>query len=128
VNFLAAVRELLPLRIERAIYQNEVLSLSGPEWTMASMAPWRVGSDHRLLFGWETEAAGERVAGLRGLDIVSVAPQSGSVGTDPCFTLSDGTFLELFATHPLEPWTMSLPGITFVASPDSEDWGSSFAG
>jgi hypothetical protein len=36
---------------------------------------------------------------------------------DPTFVLSDGGLLEILADHPVDPWSFTVPGMTYIGSP-----------
>ncbi len=107
----------LPLTIKEAAFADPTLTLAGEGWALSSPSAWRVIKGGVLEFGWSNGEASDLVWELRGLSIVSVAPQSSRMSGDPAFELSDGRWLEIFSDHPLDPWSLQLPGITFVGSP-----------
>ncbi|MBB5800583.1 hypothetical protein F4560_000351 [Saccharothrix ecbatanensis] len=120
--FAHTLHAALPLTVDQASWgDDEVLILSGAEWSLAVTCAWRVVGGH-LLFGWESEDARALVARLAGLDVVGCEVQSTFLPVDPRFLLADGTALELFAAHHLEPWVMTVRGTTFVASPSDAAW------
>ncbi len=82
-----------------------------------SPSAWRVIRDGVLEFGWSDEDVADLVWERCGLSIVSVESQSSRMGGGPAFGLSDGRWLEISSDHPVDPWWMRLPGITFVGSP-----------
>ena len=108
---------LLPLNINRAESNYGSLNFGGEGWSFNSLASWRVVRDGALEIGWNMDEAPDLVWELLGLSIVSVAPQSPRMGGDPAFELSDGSWVEIFSDHPIDPWVMGLPGITFVGAP-----------
>ncbi|WP_425861447.1 hypothetical protein [Arthrobacter sp. TWP1-1] len=112
---------LLPLKINRADSRYGELTFGGEGWTFGSPSAWRVVKDGVLVIGWSMvwreEDTPERVAELAGLSIVAVAPQSPRMGGDPAFELSDGSWVEIFSDHPIDPWAMDLPGLVYVGAP-----------
>ncbi|QFZ18748.1 hypothetical protein [Saccharothrix syringae] len=117
-----ALRAALPLTVDGASWgDDEVLTLSGAGWSLAASCAWRVVGE-RLRFGWESEDARALVDRMVGLDVVGCEPQSAFFPADPRFLMSDGTALELFSAHHLEPWVMTVGGTTFVASPSAAEW------
>lgn len=121
-SYARALHTALPLKVDEASWgDDEVLILSGVEWSLAITCAWRVVG-RRLLFGWESEDARILVDRMGGLAIVGCESQSAFLAVDPRFLLSDGTALELFSAHHLEPWVMTVRGTTFVASPSDVKW------
>jgi hypothetical protein len=126
-SYVGALHAALPLTVHEAFWDDdEVLILSGVEGSLAVTCAWRVVG-RRLLFGWESEDARTLLARRRGLDIVGCEAQSVYLPVDPRFRMSDGTALELFSAHHLEPWVMTVRGTTFVASPSDVEWVENFS-
>jgi hypothetical protein len=123
-DFLAALRAALPLRIDAVDWVEPTLTLGGPGWHLAATCPWRVGTDRVLEFGWESEDVQLRLPGLVGRTMVAVGPQSTTLAVDPSLQLDDGRRIELFSTHHLEPWSLRLPGMGWVASPSDPTWAA----
>jgi len=112
----------LPLRISRAAWADDVLSLGGQEWSLAVNCAWRLVGEGRLLEGWESSSAAEAAEGLVGLDVTGIGPQSEVLPADLRLQLSNHVILEMFSGHHLEPWVLSLPGVVVVASPSDKEW------
>ena len=108
---------MLPLTIREAVFADPTLTLSGDGWSFSSGSAWRVTLGGVLVFGWSDREAPDRVWDLCGQAIVSVASQSQLIVGDPAFELSSGQWLEVFSDHPVDPWSLRLPTITFVGSP-----------
>lgn len=108
---------LLPLKISRVESNDGFLNFGGDGWSFNSLAAWRVVRGGALEIGWNMDEAPELVQKLCGLSLVSVVPQSPRMGGDPAFELSDGSWVEIFSDHPIDPWLMILPGITYVGAP-----------
>jgi hypothetical protein len=113
----AALAGMLPLAIKEASFADPTLTLAGDGWALSSPSAWRVIKGGVLEFGWSSVQAPDLVSELRGLSIVSVAPQSPVMAGDPAFELSGGRWLEIFSDHAVDPWSVLLPDITFVGSP-----------
>lgn len=113
----AELASLLPLVIKEAAFADPTLTLAGDGWAFSSPSAWRVIKGGALDFGWSDIDAPDLVWDLCGLSIISVMPQSSAMGGDPAFELSDGRWLEIFSDHAVDPWSMQLPGMTFVGSP-----------
>ncbi|NNM44390.1 hypothetical protein HJG52_00005 [Knoellia sp. DB2414S] len=112
-----ALAQLPPLRIASASFIDPSLSLIGPGWAFNSVSAWRLCENGVLLFGWSEKNVEEHIGRLVGNSIVSVEAQSRFLAGDPAFELSDGSWLEVFSDYPIDPWTLRLPGMTFVGSP-----------
>ena len=106
-----------PLAIKEAAFADPTLTLAGEGWSLSTPSAWRVLKSGVLEFGWSSAEASHLVWELCGLSIISVAPQSALMGGDPAFELSDGRWLEIFSDHPVDPWLLRLPSMTFVGSP-----------
>lgn len=120
--FARELRAALPLTVDIASWgDDDIFTLSGVGWSLAVSCAWRVVGRH-LHFGWESEDARALVEQMKGLRVVGCEVQSPFLPVDPRFLMSDGTALELFSAHHLEPWVMSVRGGTFVASPSSVEW------
>lgn len=121
--------KLPPLRITSASFIDPSLSLIGPGWAFNSVSAWRLCANGVLLFGWSDTNVNAHIGHLVGKSIVSVEAQSRFLAGDPAFELSDGSWLEVFSDYPTDPWTLQLPGMTFVGSPsDSAQVDSPSAG
>jgi hypothetical protein len=108
---------LLPLEITKASFVDPTLTLAGDGWSLSSGSAWRVTKGGVLAYGWSDPAAIDGVLDLCGKSIIAVAPQSALMAGDPAFELSDGAWLEVFSDQPTDPWSLMLPGLTFVGSP-----------
>lgn len=113
----AELSPMLPLLIKEAAFADPTLTLAGDGWAFSSPSAWRVTRGGILEFGWSNANASDLIWDLRGLSIVSVAPQSPLMAGDPSFEISDGRWLEIFSDHAIDPWSMQLPNMTFVGSP-----------
>lgn len=112
---------MLPLVIKEASFADPTLTLTGDDWSFSSPSAWRVVKEGVLEFGWSEVKAPDLVWDLCGLAIISVAPQSPAMSGDPAFELSDGRWLEIFSDNAIDPWSMQLPGMTFVGSPSDPE-------
>ncbi len=121
-NLRSVVTAALPLGVERASWTDEVLTLAGEGWSLAVNCSWRLVSRGRLLVGWDGSGAADEIARLVGLTVVGIEPQSPALPADPSLALSNGVVLEVFSSHQLEPWVLTLPAITVVASPSDPLW------
>lgn len=116
-QLLSHVRPLLPLKIQEAEWNDPVLTLMGPGWSLATLSPWRVVANARLLYGWSQPDAGDLVWELCGQSIIDVGIQSPLAPVDPVLHLSGGGAIEIFSENPIDPWSIRLPDATFVGSP-----------
>ena len=118
--FLTAIAPHLPLVITRAEFTDPSFCVGGDSWSLGTLSAWRVVSEHTLLFGCEYGDAADLTKALIGKSIVDASAQGQALACDPAFTLDDGSTLEVFSCHYLEPWTVHLPdGSIFVSSPSS---------
>ncbi len=110
---------LLPLVIQEAEWNDPVLTLIGPGWSLASLSPWRVVANSRLVYGWSHADAGDLVWDLCGQSIISLGVQSQLTPVDPVLHLSDGRAIEIFSENAVDPWSIQMSGATFVGSPST---------
>ena len=113
----SALSPMLPLKIRAASFVDPTLDIAGDGWSLICVSAWRVTRAGVLEFGWSGKEASDRIWDLCGLSIVSVTSQSPLMRGDPAFELSSGQWLEIFSDHPVDPWWLILPTITFVGSP-----------
>ena len=113
-----AVRQLGGLTIERATFEDPVLSLGGTGWSLNCVSAWRlIDRSGTLVVGWSDSRAPSVVAQLVGQRIVDLDRQGVLSEFDPALSLSGGDVLEVFADHPVDPWVLRLPDMIFVGSP-----------
>lgn len=118
-NLIAAAQRLLPLRIREVEWNDPVLTMGGPDWSLSTLSSWRVVMDGRLTYGWSQPDAGDRVWDLCGLSIVGIEAQSTSAPVDPTFHLSDGARFEVFSDNAVDPWVLRLSEVTIVGDPSA---------
>jgi len=116
-ELVSAMVPMLPVKIQEAEWNDPVLTVSGPNWSLYTLCSWRVVTGGRLLYGWSQPDAADRVSDLCGLSVVEVGVQSTSAPVDPVFHLSDGSRLEIFGDNAVEPWVLHLAKTTIVGSP-----------
>ncbi len=116
-NLREAVSALVPLRVDGVEFNDPVVVLAGPNWSLSIVCPWRLRRGGALLTSIEDPGAEARLGELVGATITDVVAQTsrGTAG-DPVFVFADGARLELFADTDLDPWVMRLPEETFVGS------------
>lgn len=123
----ASVSALLPLRVAELEFNDPVVVLTGPNWSLSIVCPWRLTRGGALVTSIEDPSAEARLRELVGGSIVDVVAQSsGEASGDPVFVFADGARLELFSDTDLDPWVIRLPDKTFVGSasdPTASDTG-----
>ncbi|RRD48393.1 hypothetical protein, partial [Arachnia propionica] len=108
------------LRISETAAASWGLRLLGEAWYFSASPGWRVvNPDGTLAFAWSTPGVEDLVAGLVGLCVVEVVPQSRVTAADPALRLSDGRWLEVFSGNPLIPWTMRIGSGVFTGAPSA---------
>ncbi|MDF9755858.1 MULTISPECIES: hypothetical protein [Pseudomonas] len=109
-KFLQAVAILLPIKIERVLWDGDKLMLFSLGWSFQTESAWRVSKDGDLLFAcWDNDAS-DLVSGLLNLSVLEVSWLIDDQPIDPCFKLSDGRVLNVFCSSSTEPWVMELSG------------------
>ena len=114
----------LPSRVDEVEYTDPVASIRGADWILTLVCPWRLWRDGNLvidpdLMEGDEAINAELVAGvlwdLIGHSLVGVQNSSKNVN-DPVFVLTGGYVIEVEADTDIDPWTFSLPGMTFVGT------------
>lgn len=121
-RFTEQFRLALPLRIANASWKDEVLLLSGLEWSFSTMSAWRITSKGVVIVGCYDDvrygaSPVKQIQDLVNQEIVSVEVQGRVAAVDPVFKFSRGTELEVFSTDTFEPWVARFYGKVWVASP-----------
>lgn len=108
----------LPLSIDDVEWDDTVLRIGGRGWSLVILSPWRVVRAGRMAIGCDQAEASAVRAALAGKFIDACVAQSPHAPLDLALVLSSGAVLEVFSVHPLEPWSLRLPGGgTFFALP-----------
>lgn len=116
-DLVAAARPLLPLRVQTVEYNDPMVVIAGPGWSLSIACPWRLTRAGLLICAYGDENAASRMARLVGHDVTEVGPQGRhEVSRDPALALTDGYLLEVFSDTDLDPWVMRLPEQTFVGA------------
>jgi hypothetical protein len=110
-----AVAALLPMRVERAEFEDPTLLVGGSEWSLSATCAWRwVNKNGHVVSPAEADPA-DRIWELIGNEIISVTwsgpPQ---LGLDPSFELRSGGFLDVFSDAPFDTWFMTTPTLGLV--------------
>jgi len=116
-----------PFKIGEVDYPDPVVTLAGDNWSLSMLCPWKllhhgsvvVDPDNMTESGeTATEIVTDAVWELVGHSIIEVR-QSKSNQNDPTFILTGEYSIEVAADTDLDPWVMSVPGITFVGTMSS---------
>jgi hypothetical protein len=110
----AALRPLLPLRVDQLAYQDPVLTFGGEGWSLVLVCPWRLLKGTKVLTAWDDQAVEDSSWELLGHQIYAVRPRIPGNDQDPVFELSGDLHLEVFADTDLDPWVLRLPTQTIV--------------
>jgi len=117
-----AISGLLPLQVRELEFNDPVVVLTGPDWSISIVCPWRLTRGGALVTSIEDPNAEARLRDLVGASIVDVGAQaSASASGDPVFVFADGARLEIFSDTDLDPWVVRLPNKTFVGSASDAD-------
>ena len=112
-----ALSPLLPLRLEEVEYNDPMVVLSGPGWSLSVACPWRLMRESRLETAYGAEGAAAALDGLRGGEVVGFNPAGGTCSPgDIRVALGNGAVIEMFADTDLDPWVLRLPEHTFVGT------------
>jgi hypothetical protein len=111
----AAVLGLLPLRLLKLEFNDPVVVLMGPSWSVSIVSPWRLTRVGVLVTSIDDPNAEARLRELIGSAIVDIVAQADArVSSDPVFVFADGARLEIQSDTDFDPWVLRLPGTTFV--------------
>jgi hypothetical protein len=105
----------LPLRIDRAEFEDPTLLLGGLGWSLSASCIWRwIMTDGRVLTGESADAA-DAVRDLVGDELVAVT-WSGPArfGVDPRFELRSGGWIDMLSDAAFDTWVLHLPEVTLV--------------
>lgn len=112
-----AVASLLPLQLEHVDYNDPMVVLSGPGWSLSIACPWRLMRADKLATSYGDEGAAEVVAALAGGEVVALESVAADRASgDLRVTLSNAAVIELFADTDLDPWVLRLPDQTLVGT------------
>lgn len=112
-----ALDGLVPLWIVEIEHNDPAVVLSGEDWSLSIVCPWRVSKAGVLVCAFGDPGAESRMKSLVGAKIVAVRGQSAvHEEWDPAFEIADGFTLEVFADTDQDPWVMRLPEQTFVGA------------
>jgi hypothetical protein len=108
---------LLPLRLEEVEYNDPMVVLVGPGWSLSVACPWRLMRHGRLLTSYGDDGAAVILDRLVGNAVVGfdAGDPSRSPG-DIRIALDDGATLDVFADTDLDPWVLRLPDQTFIGT------------
>ena len=118
--YIAKLKESIPLVIENASCENDVLIVSGSKWSFAAHSAWRVSSKKGFEYGAEAEPTQDQIRSLIGAQVIEASP-SGFVPLDVVLHLSDGSAIECFSATHYEPWVLKLPDGTIMVANGSID-------
>jgi hypothetical protein len=107
-----AMSTRLPLVVGSVEYADPVLTISGDEWSLSVVCPWRLTSSGELLAALGLEGADAAVEQLVGSELEMVDAKTDL--KDPVFEFSGGRRLEVFADTNVDPWVMHLDDLVFV--------------
>lgn len=112
-----ALSPLLPLKLEEVEYNDPMVVLSGPGWSLSVACPWRLMREGRLETSYGDDGAAAAIDGLVANAVVALRAGDGSSSPgDIQIALDDGAVLDVFADTDLDPWVLRLPDHTFVGT------------
>ncbi|MEV1006550.1 hypothetical protein [Streptomyces sp. NPDC049881] len=101
----------LPLMVDSAGQEQEILYVSGPGWRLRVSGAWRLVQGARILTSRDAEVS-DRTAGgvtsLAGGRVTGVRPQGAFNGLDIALVLEDGRVLETFSDFLYDTWLLTL--------------------
>lgn len=112
-----AISEFLPLQVAEVDYNDPMVVLAGPGWSLSVACPWRLMKDDRLVTSFGDDGAEENLETLVGSEVVALrSVDCTRTPGDIHVAFADGTVLDVFADTDLDPWVLRLPDRTFVGS------------
>lgn len=125
MNMFDKINESLPLEVSHAVWTGDILTISGPSWSLSTAGAWRLRNSERVRIACFDSTADAEVEKLVGRTIVMVQAQSSEFPVDPCLVLDNGELLEIFSADTYEPWTWTLRSSpVWVAAPGDPAWVS----
>ena len=103
------IKDLLPLRVEEASWNDPTLHFYGTDWSFWSLAAWRITLNNKLIFGSDDGENPEIANLIKSSLIERVESQSPNFPVDPSFYFADGHVLETFSDASYDTWTFRLP-------------------
>jgi hypothetical protein len=123
IDWSTAMSACCPLTIEQVHWQEPVLVISGPGWSLSTTSTWRIRTTDRLQIGCEDAGAAAAVAALRAMVIVRCESSGPPAVADMRLVLEDGRLVETFTAGSYEPWVLRLPtGPIYVPDPTALEW------
>lgn len=119
MNWLAHIRQHLPLTIEVVEWNDPVLLMRGPNWNLSCQGAWRTSKDGRVSVACYDRNAPTVEGQLMGDQVIDVRQQSEHVRCDPVFVLRSGRTLEFFSASIIDPWVMHLPSDPIIVAAPS---------
>lgn len=112
-----ALKALLPLPIDSVKYNDPMVLLDGPGWSLSVACPWRLTRDGLLVCAYGDRNAETALQELIGASLIEMDVEAcARPSTDPAFRLAGNRWLEVFADTDLDPWVMRLSAQTFIGS------------
>ncbi|WP_310582478.1 hypothetical protein [Deinococcus sp.] len=102
-----------PRRIDKAIWDDPVLTLIGNDWTFNTICSWRIFDKTRLIGGFDSKDAGVILSAINEQEIIA---NIGESGLDPEFMSEGGIVLQVLVTNWSEPWVYRDDDIILVES------------
>ncbi|WP_052847691.1 hypothetical protein [Streptomyces avicenniae] len=101
----------LPLVVDSARQESEILYLSGPGWRLRVSGAWRLVRGSHIVTSRDAEVS-DRTAGvigsLVGARVMDCRPQSAAHDIDIALVLDDGQVLETFSDYLYDTWLLTL--------------------
>lgn len=108
-GYFCEIQSLLPLNVERSVYDAGRLTLLGKNWSLTIKSSWRVVGNNNDFFGGAEEGGSVYIKEIKDIQIVATQVQSSDFPIDPVLFFSNGYRLELFTSTTHEGWKFQLP-------------------
>lgn len=108
-----------PYQVGDAQIVQDVLVVSGVDWSLELLSAWRAVGNGILQFGLTDDRTPARVHELVNDHIVAVLPQSTVMPNDPRFVMRSGLELEVFTDSHKPSWRLRLATVSYFNDPRS---------
>jgi len=86
ISWLSCFEGFLPLRIDAVEYNDPMMVVLGPSWSLSIVCPWRLTRDRLLICAFGGPEAEARLSEIIGVELTDVTVQAcAGPSTDPAF-------------------------------------------
>lgn len=97
-GYFPEIQRLLPLKVEKILYESGCLILFGKDWSLTVPSSWRIIGKGNNFFGGAEQKGWDTVNELKNSTMIAVDCQSPEFPIDPVLFFSNSMRLELFTS------------------------------